>query len=281
MPLSKRRHGKPEAAVLRLSHGAVFLSGQSHGPASCYSLHASSTTLNVGNPYAPANSPGRCIGCAACLLRDRTIESKQYGIRCVARAAGSRVVVDSDGQYRARSDTSRQFDTHRSRRFYRHQVRRPDLAHPRWLYTLPNGDILVAESDAPNEHDEGSGLFGWIRKQVMKRAGAGVPSPDRIVLLRDVDGGGTATMQTVFLRGLHSPFGMALIGNQLYVADTDALLRFNYTPRAPLRSQAPASRLSTCQRTHQPSLDQEHPGRSVWPTSVHSVDRTVTQGKMG
>ncbi|WP_087660759.1 PQQ-dependent sugar dehydrogenase, partial [Caballeronia terrestris] len=107
-----------------------------------------------------------------------------------------------------------------------------DLAHPRWLYTLPNGDILVAESDAPNEHDEGSGLFGWIRKQVMKRAGAGVPSPDRIVLLRDVDGGGTATMQTVFLRGLHSPFGMALIGNQLYVADTDALLRFNYATGA-------------------------------------------------
>ncbi|RKT13914.1 glucose/arabinose dehydrogenase [Paraburkholderia sp. RAU2J] len=102
------------------------------------------------------------------------------------------------------------------------------LAHPRWLYTLPNGDVLVAESDAPKEHDEGSGLFGWVRKQVMKRAGAGVPSPDRIVLLRDVDGSGVAGMHTVFLRGLHSPFGMALIGNQLYVADTDALLRFDY-----------------------------------------------------
>ena len=62
------------------------------------------------------------------------------------------------------------------------------LAHPRWLYTLPNGDVLVAESDAPEEHDEGSGLFGWIRRQVMKRAGAGMPSPDRIVLLRDEDG---------------------------------------------------------------------------------------------
>ncbi|AIP35871.1 glucose / Sorbosone dehydrogenase family protein [Paraburkholderia xenovorans LB400] len=102
------------------------------------------------------------------------------------------------------------------------------LAHPRWLYTLPNGDVLVAESDAPHEHDEGSGLFGWIRKQVMKRAGAGVPSPDRIVLLRDVDGSGVARTQAVLLGGLHSPFGMALIGNQLYVADTDALLRFNY-----------------------------------------------------
>ncbi len=87
------------------------------------------------------------------------------------------------------------------------------LAHPRWLYTLPNGDVLVAESDAPKEHDKGSGLFGWLRKQVMKRAGAGVPSPDRIVLLRDVDGSGVARTQTVFLGGLHSPFGMALIGN--------------------------------------------------------------------
>ena len=106
------------------------------------------------------------------------------------------------------------------------------LAHPRWLYTLPNGDVLVAESDAPKEHDEGSGLFGWVRKQVMKRAGAGVPSPDRIVLLRDADGSGVARTQTVFLRGLHSPFGMALIGNQLYVADTDALMRFDYVTGA-------------------------------------------------
>lgn len=106
------------------------------------------------------------------------------------------------------------------------------LAHPRWLYTLPNGDVLVAESDAPKEHDEGSGLSGWVRRQVMKRAGAGVPSPDRIVLLRDANNSGVAQTQTVFLSGLHSPFGMALVGNQLYVADTDALLRFAYTTGA-------------------------------------------------
>lgn len=106
------------------------------------------------------------------------------------------------------------------------------LAHPRWLYTLPDGDVLVAESDAPQEHDEGSGIFGWIRRQVMKRAGAGVPSPDRIVLLRARDDRGVARMQTVFLRGLHSPFGMALIGQHLYVADTDALLRFDYVTGA-------------------------------------------------
>jgi glucose/arabinose dehydrogenase len=102
------------------------------------------------------------------------------------------------------------------------------LTHPRWLYTLPNGDVLVAQSDAPEEHDEGSGIFGWSRRQIMKRAGAGVQSPDCIVLLRDVNGSGAAQVQTVFLRGLHSPFGMALIGNRLYVADTDALLRFDY-----------------------------------------------------
>jgi glucose/arabinose dehydrogenase len=106
------------------------------------------------------------------------------------------------------------------------------LAHPRWLYTLPNGDVLVAESDAPREHDEGSGISGWIRRQVMKRAGAGMTSPDRIVLLRDENDSGVAQMRTVFLGGLHSPFGMALIGSQLYVADTDALLRFDYVSGA-------------------------------------------------
>ncbi len=102
------------------------------------------------------------------------------------------------------------------------------LVHPRWLYTLPNGDVLVAESNTPAAHDTGSGIKGWVTKQYMKRAGAGVPSPDRIMLLRDADGNGTAETQTVFVDGLHSPFGMALIGDHFYVADTDALLRFDY-----------------------------------------------------
>ncbi|WP_407070676.1 PQQ-dependent sugar dehydrogenase [Paraburkholderia rhynchosiae] len=100
------------------------------------------------------------------------------------------------------------------------------LEHPRWVYALPNGDLLVAESNAPAEHDKGQGILGWIRKQVMKRAGAGVPSPDRIMLLRGQ--GGAAQSRSVFISGLHSPFGMALVGDQLYVADTDALLRFPY-----------------------------------------------------
>ncbi|WP_263147161.1 sorbosone dehydrogenase family protein [Pseudomonas sp. RIT-PI-AD] len=102
------------------------------------------------------------------------------------------------------------------------------LDHPRWLHVLPNGDVLVAESNAPEQHDGGFSLKKWASGLVMKRAGAGVPSPDRITLLRDADGDGVAEIRTVFLQGLHSPFGMALVEDQLYVADTDALLRFPY-----------------------------------------------------
>jgi glucose/arabinose dehydrogenase len=109
-----------------------------------------------------------------------------------------------------------------------------NLEHPRWIYTLPNGDILVAEADAPAVHDQTGGpikrLMGWVRKQVMKRAGAGVPSPNKIILLRDTNGSGVAQTKTVFIEGLNSPFGMSLIGNDLYVADTDALRRFPYLP---------------------------------------------------
>lgn len=99
--------------------------------------------------------------------------------------------------------------------------------HPRWLYVLPNGDVLVAETNKPPKEDSG-GIRGWIMKMVMKRAGAGVPSANRITLLRDTDGDGKAEMRTVFLEGLHSPFGMALVGNNLYVANTDAIMRFAY-----------------------------------------------------
>jgi len=102
------------------------------------------------------------------------------------------------------------------------------LDHPRWLYVLPNGDVLVAETNAPPKPEDGKGLRGWIMRQVMKRAGAGVPSPNRIILLRDVDGDGVAETRTVFVQGLNSPFGMTLVGHDLYVADTDAVLRFPY-----------------------------------------------------
>ena len=102
-----------------------------------------------------------------------------------------------------------------------------DLDHPRWLYVLPNGDVLVAESDAPAK-PEGQGIRGWIMKKVMARAGSGGKSANRITLLRDEDGDGTPEVRTVLLEGLNSPFGMALIDDQLYIANTDALLRFPY-----------------------------------------------------
>jgi len=106
------------------------------------------------------------------------------------------------------------------------------LEHPRWLYVLPNGDVLVAESNkpVPPPGQEEKGIKAWVTKQVMKRAGAGVPSPDRIMLLRDAKGDGQAELKTVFIANLHSPFGMALVGSTLYVANADAIVRFPYTP---------------------------------------------------
>ena len=101
------------------------------------------------------------------------------------------------------------------------------LDHPRWLFVLPNGDVLVAETNAPERPDR-KGPKTFVMNMVMKRAGAAVPSANRITLLRDADGDGIAETRTVFLKGLNSPFGMALIGNDLYVANTDAVMRFTY-----------------------------------------------------
>src|ERR1700733_2591460 len=94
------------------------------------------------------------------------------------------------------------------------------LEHPRWVYVLPNGDVLVAETNAPPKPEDAKGIKGWIMRKVMGRAGAGVPSANRITLLRGLDASGAAQSRSVFLEGLNSPFGMALIGNDLYVADT-------------------------------------------------------------
>jgi glucose/arabinose dehydrogenase len=103
------------------------------------------------------------------------------------------------------------------------------LAHPRWLHVLPNGDVLVAESNKPAKPaDQAVSLLDWIAGRVMSRAGAGVPSADRVTLLRDVDGDGLADVRSVLLEGLRSPFGMALVGSDLYVANTDAIVRFAY-----------------------------------------------------
>jgi len=102
------------------------------------------------------------------------------------------------------------------------------LDHPRWIYVLPNGDVLVAETNAPPKPEDGKGIKGAIMKHEMKKAGSAGKSANRITLLRDVDANGQARTREVFLTSLNSPFGMALIDKDLYIADSDALMRFPY-----------------------------------------------------
>jgi glucose/arabinose dehydrogenase len=102
------------------------------------------------------------------------------------------------------------------------------LDHPRTVYVLPNGDVLVAESNAPPKPGDAWGVKGFIYKQVQKWAGAGVPSANRITLLRDADGDGVAETRSIFLKDLNSPFGMVLVGDEFYVANADAIMKFPY-----------------------------------------------------
>ena len=106
------------------------------------------------------------------------------------------------------------------------------LEHPRWLYVLPNGDLLVAESAAPHSVGDktNTGIRAWFQKMLMKKVHSAVPSPNRIVLLRDTDGDGVAETRTTFAQGLNSPFGMALVDGTLYVANTDGVVSFPYRP---------------------------------------------------
>ena len=106
-----------------------------------------------------------------------------------------------------------------------------DLDHPRWLYTLPNGDVLVAETNEP-PRPRPSGIRSFVIRFIMGRVGAGVPSANRITLLRDADGDGVAETRSIFLEGLNSPFGMGLVGDAFYVANTDSLMRFPYAEGA-------------------------------------------------
>jgi glucose/arabinose dehydrogenase len=117
------------------------------------------------------------------------------------------------------------------------------LEHPRWVYVLPNGDVLVAETAAPKRPDEGKSLKGRVMGMAMKKAGSAVPSANRITLLRDADGDGVAELRVPFLEGLNSPFGMTLVGNDLYVANTDAVVRFRYTPGA-TRIETPGEKVT-------------------------------------
>jgi glucose/arabinose dehydrogenase len=107
-----------------------------------------------------------------------------------------------------------------------------DLDHPRWLYVLPNGDILVAETAQPPKSEDAKGFKGWIANLLMTKAGAIVKSANQITLLRDANGDGIPELRKVFLSGLNSPFGMALVGQALYVANTDAIMAFDYQPGA-------------------------------------------------
>jgi glucose/arabinose dehydrogenase len=103
------------------------------------------------------------------------------------------------------------------------------LQHPRWLYVLPNGDILVAESDAPPKPDDAKGVRGKVQKLAQKHAGSGIaPSANQITLLRDTAGDGQHVERHTFLQGLNSPIGMALVGDSFYIADSDALLKVAY-----------------------------------------------------
>ena len=104
------------------------------------------------------------------------------------------------------------------------------LDHPRWLYRLPNGDVLVAETNSPPR--KGPGIVTTVMNFLMGRAGAGVPSANRITLLRDADGDGVAETRSAFMTGLNSPFGMTLMDGQLYIGNTDALVRVPYTEGA-------------------------------------------------
>ncbi|MGE0719495.1 MAG: sorbosone dehydrogenase family protein [Alphaproteobacteria bacterium] len=117
------------------------------------------------------------------------------------------------------------------------------LDHPRWLYVLPNGDVLVAESNAPERPEHAPGIKGWVFDTIQSWAGAGVPSANRITLLRDGDGDGTAELKSAFLVGLNSPFGMTLVDDSLYVANTDAIVRFPYVEGA-TRIDAPGEKLA-------------------------------------
>jgi glucose/arabinose dehydrogenase len=104
------------------------------------------------------------------------------------------------------------------------------LDHPRWVYVLPNGDVLVAETNRPPKPTKG--LRAFFMGIAQGRAGAGTPSANRITLLRDADGDGVAETRTAFLENLYSPFGMTLVGNDFYVANADGVVRFPYTPGA-------------------------------------------------
>ena len=117
-----------------------------------------------------------------------------------------------------------------------------NLDHPRWIYCLPNGDVLIAESSTVPGPVKS--VFGLATRATMQRAGAMVPSANRITRLRDADGDGVAEIQAPFMEGLNQPFGMALLGDTFYVGNTDGVMAFPYVKDA-TRIDAPGKRIAT------------------------------------
>lgn len=122
------------------------------------------------------------------------------------------------------------------------------LEHPRQVYVLPNGDVLVAESSS--EPGAARSAFDYAIISTMRRAGAARPSPNRITLLRDADGDGVAEIATPFLEGLSQPYGMALKGETLYVGNTDGVVSFPYKTGETRITAAPKKLMQTKPEGH-------------------------------
>src|ERR1700685_34327 len=104
------------------------------------------------------------------------------------------------------------------------------LKHPRWINVLPNGDVLVAESN--QVAGPVRSVFSYAMQATMRRADALGVSANRITLFRDVDGDSVAEQRNVFMEGLNQPFGMALLGDTFYVGNTDGVMAFPYVKGA-------------------------------------------------
>ncbi|MGZ5923890.1 MAG: PQQ-dependent sugar dehydrogenase [Rhizomicrobium sp.] len=117
-----------------------------------------------------------------------------------------------------------------------------DLKHPRWIHTMPNGDVLVAE--ASQVAGPVRSVFGYAMQATMRRAAALGESANRITLFRDSDGDGVAETRAIFLEGLNQPFGMALLGDTFYVGNVDGVVAFPYVAGAD-RITAPGRKLTT------------------------------------
>jgi len=116
------------------------------------------------------------------------------------------------------------------------------LKHPRWINVLPNGDVLIAESN--QVAGPVRSMFSYAMQATMRRARALGDSANRITLLRDKDGDGVAEQRGIFMEGLNQPFGMALLGDTFYVGNTDGVVAFPYVAGAD-RITAPGKRLTT------------------------------------